>query len=199
MRGRESLDLSELIWNRNLATVIKTVLVLRIEAADKATTASEAQLSDDIFGTDGDSLNLKSQFNECSYGQLQFEPLTSSAVVGSDGVYTVALPNMTVTGAEDNPIAWAAVDKAADELGSLLDSLADHVIVCMPPGTIGDWGAYAYLNHWLSIYNDAWCSYPTGMMHEIGEYYLILGIAMFDFHLLSFFSTDSNMQFKGIT
>ena len=197
MRGRESLDLSELIWNRNLATVIKTVLVLRIEAADKATTASEAQLSDDIFGTDGDSLNLKSQFNECSYGQLQFEPLTSSAVVGSDGVYTVALPNVTMAGETDNPIAWAAVDKATDELGSLLDSLADHVIVCIPPGTIGDWAAYAYINHWLSVYNDDWCSYPTGMMHEIGKFNLVLRIAIFDFHLLSFSATNFNRNLRA--
>ncbi|KAI2492864.1 Gametolysin peptidase M11 [Fragilaria crotonensis] len=149
---------------------VTTVLVLRIEAADKATTASESQLSDDIFGTNGDSLNLKSQFNACSYGQLQFEPLTSNGIVGTDAVYTVSLPTTNVTGGNDNAIAWAAVDKAEADLGDLLTNFADHVVVCMPPGTSGgDWAAYAYSDHWLSVYNDAWCGYPSGLMHEIGH------------------------------
>ena len=86
--GLRRWDPSVTLWNRKLANVVKTVLVLRIEAADSATTASETQLTDDIFGSTGDPVNLKSQFNQCSYG-LQFEPISSNIVVGSDGVYTV--------------------------------------------------------------------------------------------------------------
>lgn len=170
------MDPSEEIWHRNLVDVVKKVLVLRIEAADKATTASESELSDDIFGTDGDLLNLKSQFNACSYGQLQFEPLTSNGIVGTDGVYTVSLPTTIVTGGDDNAIAWAAVDKAEADLGDLLTNFADHVVVCMPPGTSdGEWAAYAYSDHWLSVYNDVWCAYPSGLMHEIGKNCFSLG------------------------
>ncbi|KAI2504196.1 Gametolysin peptidase M11 [Fragilaria crotonensis] len=138
------------------------------QAADASTTASETQLADDVFGAAGDALNLKSQFNQCSYGQLQFEPTTSNALVGTDGVYTVSLPSTIITGAADNPIAWAAVDKATAELGTLT-SFADHVMVCMPPGTSGGWIAYAYINHWLSVYNNAWCGYPSGLLHELGH------------------------------
>ena len=164
------MDPSDTLWNRKLATVVKKVLVIRIQAADKETTANETQLADDIYGAAGDPVNLKSQFNQCSYGQLQFDPLTANSLVGSDGVYTVTLPTTNVTGADDNPIAWAAVNKAATELGtSSLKNIANHVIVCMPPGTVGDWIAYAYVNHWLSVYNDDWCGYPTGLMHELGE------------------------------
>jgi hypothetical protein len=166
------LDPSDLNWNRNLATVVKKVLVLRIQASDKSTTATESQLADDVFGAAGDILNLKSQYNQCSYGQLQFEPVTSNAIVGSDGVYSVSLPTTVVTGAADNPIAWAAVNKAQSELGTLTN-IANHVMVCMPPGTSGDWVAYAYINHWLSVYNDAWCGYPSGLVHEFGEHLVV--------------------------
>jgi hypothetical protein len=172
MSGSGSLDPSDLIWNRNLASAVKTVLVLRIEAADKSTTASESQLADDVFGAAGDVLNLKSQFNQCSYGQLQFEPITSNTIVGTDGVYTVTLPTTNVTGAADNPIAWAAVNKASAELGDV-QGIANHVMVCMPPGTSGNWIAYAYVNHWLSVFNNAWCGYPSGVLHEIGEHIIV--------------------------
>ena len=157
--GSGSLDPSDLIWNRKLATVVKKVLVLRIQAADAVTTASETQLADDVFGAAGDVLNLKSQFNQCSYGQLQFEPTTSNAIVGTEGVYTVTLPTTIVTGAADNPIAWAAVDQATADLGTLTN-FADHVMVCMPPGTSGGWIAYAYINYWLSVFNNRMVRIP---------------------------------------
>jgi hypothetical protein len=35
--------------------------------------------------------------------------------------------------------------------------------------------AYAYLDHWLSVYNDVWCAYPSGLMHEIGKNCFSLG------------------------
>ena len=97
-------------WNRNLATVVKKVLILRIQSVDASTTVTESQLADDVFGAATDPVNLKSQFNQCSYaGQLQFEPATSASV-GSDGVYTVTLPTTNVTSAVDSDIAWAAVN-----------------------------------------------------------------------------------------
>jgi hypothetical protein len=70
-------------------------------ASDKATNATEAELSNKVFGGNGDVLNLKSQFNRCSNGQVQFEPLTSNTIVGPDGVYTVNLPSTIVTDASD--------------------------------------------------------------------------------------------------
>ena len=48
---------------RNLAAVtgIKYVLVVCVQALDAATTASEDMISDSVFGTFGDQVNLKSQ------------------------------------------------------------------------------------------------------------------------------------------
>ena len=162
------MDPSDSLWNRKLATV-KKILVLRIEAQDQVTAYSESSLADNIFGAAGDPMNLRSQYNDCSYGELQFEPLTTNTLVGTDGVYTVSMPTTVITGNPDNPIAIAAVNKAQQDLGVTLTSIADLVMVCMPPGTSGDWVAYAYVNHWLSIYNNDWCLYPSGQMHEMGE------------------------------
>jgi hypothetical protein len=155
--------------NRNLMTGTKTVLVIRAVAADSATTASEETLSDDVFGTLGDAVNLKSQYSQCSDGQLQFEPLTTNSLVGTDGVYTVNLPSTFVSGADDEVIYGAMVNQAIADLGAPLETIANYVMICLPPGTAGDWIAYAFHNHWLSVYNDVWCQYPSAQMHELGK------------------------------
>ena len=156
-------------WNRKLATVTRNVLVLRVEALDTNTTASESQLANDIFGTDGDVVNLKSQFQKCSYGQVIIEPLTSNILVGTDGVYTVRLPNITVFNATDSAIANEVVKQAAVDFGIHPSRLANHVMVCLPPGTFGRWIASANLNSWRTLYNDKWCQYLSTQMHEIGK------------------------------
>jgi hypothetical protein len=150
-------------------TGTKRVLVIRAVASDRSTTASESTLADDIFGTFGDPVNLKSQYSQCSDGKLQFQPLTTNSKVGSDGVYTVSLPTTVVSGASDGTIRDAMVSKAVADLGASLNSIADYVMLCLPPGTSGGWIAYAYINHWLSVYNDVWCQYPSAQLHEVGE------------------------------
>jgi hypothetical protein len=169
----QGIDPAALFWNRRLRTGTKRVLVLRAVASDKFTTASEVELSDDIFGTSGDVINLKTQYRSCSDNQLIFEPLTTNSLVGTDGVYTVNIPSTVVTGAADGDIVTAMVDKATADLGSLT-TLVDYVMVCVPPGTSGGWIAYAYINYWLSVFNDNWCRYPSGQLHEIGKSVVLL-------------------------
>ena len=159
---------------RNLENVVKKVLVLRIVAKDSTTTATEAELADDLFGAAGDVVNLQSQFKACSYDQLQFNALASNTEVGTDGIYTVSLPNTTVVGQDDTSILVAAVNEAKAQLGDNLENIADHVMVCLPPGTKGGWIAYAYVNHWLSAYNDEWCRDPSGQMHEVGKLQFVI-------------------------
>ena len=163
-------DPSDLFWNRKLLTTGKrTVIVIRIKAKDAATTATEAQLADDIFGASGDRWNLKTGYAQCSYGQLQFEPLTTNAHIGRDGVYTVNLPNTIVRGKSREVICNAALAKATADLGKAPHLLANHVMVCIPPGTNGTWIGYSVCKHWMSVFNDKWCQYPSSQMHEIGE------------------------------
>ena len=63
-------------WNRQLwgYETDKTVLVVRVIASDDSTTASEEELSDSVFGTYGDEVNLKSQYEACSHGKMKIFP-----------------------------------------------------------------------------------------------------------------------------
>jgi hypothetical protein len=158
------------LLDRKLQTVTKTVLVLRAVANDTTTSASESELSDDIFGTSGDALNLKSQYASCSDGKLQFQPLITNNLVGVDGVYTVNLPSTIVTGATRETIRDAMINQAATDLGARLNTIANHVMVCIPPGTATSWIGNGNINSWRSMFNDNWCRFPSLQLHEIGKW-----------------------------
>ena len=162
------MNSSDLYSNRRLKTGERTVLVVRIVAKDSKTTATEAQLADDIFGASGDVFNLVSGYAQCSYGTLQLKPFTSHTLVRTDGIYTVNLPNTVVKGIADSKVLSAAEAQVAKDLGIAPNLLANHVMYCIPPGTSGNWIAWAIINGWKSVYNDAWCQSPSGQMHEFG-------------------------------
>ena len=155
------IDPTDMYWSRRLRTGVRTVLVIRIVAKDSTTTATEAQLADEVFGASGDVLNLVSGYNQCSYGQLQFKPMTNHRLLRTDGVYTLNLPNTAVIGIDDRVVAAAALDKATLDFGAQLNTLVDHVMFCLPPGTADSWVAYAYFNNWRSVYNNERCQRPS--------------------------------------
>lgn len=140
---------------------VKRLLVVRADAYDGSTTADVAELSDDIFGTSGDKVTLKSQYRKCSHGKLTFEPYD-----GEGGVIEVEL-DRNVNGEKQFDIQDAMIDAAEKLVGNLADK-ADHVMLCLPKGT-GDWIAYAYVGSWLSVYNDEWCQQLSTQVHEIGH------------------------------
>ena len=45
----------------------------------------------------------------------------------------------------------------------------DLIMLCLPEGTSGTWWAYAYPNHWISVYNDNICLSLSAQMHEVGH------------------------------
>ena len=154
--------------DRHLAVLgEKTVLAIRVQGNDVATTANESTIADEIFGSGTDVFNLATGFSQCSSGALNFIPATQHTSVGSDGVYTVVL-NESIAGLTDSDLRTKVVNAANAELGSL-SSQFDHVMLCLP--NIAGFGgiAYAYVNSWLSVYKDAWCNYPSAQLHEIGH------------------------------
>lgn len=171
----EGLSGEEPHERRRLAALgIKSVLAIRVtDGSDVTTGSSLSEISNFIFGTSGDTVNLKSQYDACSQGKLLFEPfngLTTTNVPISDGVVNVTIPE-SVNGVS----RYTAEDYVMDAAGVLLGNLPnqfDHVMLCIPPGTSGNWIAYAYINSWLSVYNDDWCNYVSGQMHEIGMCWL---------------------------
>lgn len=44
-------------------------------------------------------------------------------------------------------------------------------MICLPPVEYseGSWIGFAYVNHYISAYNDEWCHYVSTAMHEIGH------------------------------
>mmetsp|Transcript_736 Transcript_736/g.1557 ORF Transcript_736/g.1557 Transcript_736/m.1557 type:complete len:769 (+) Transcript_736:86-2392(+) len=148
--------------NRRLSTSgVKKVLVIRADASDAKTTANSITLSNDIFGTAGDQFNLKSQYRQCSYEKLMFEPYD-----GGNGVIDVTL-HETIVGRQRSEVERFMTKAATSMMGNLSDQF-DHVMLCMPKGT-GGWIAYAYVNSWLSVFNDDWCQQLSTQVHEIGH------------------------------
>jgi hypothetical protein len=164
---------------RKLLSGVKTVLVIRAVQ----TTGSQAALQSDIFGAFGDSVNLKNQIYLCSRKQLKLIPFATNPLVGTDGVYTVTLPpSPVVSGAINTIIETAMIHRTMVDLGtpvgSTLGDLANFVMVCVPPGTVGTnfspgslslgWKTYSYVGHWLSVYNDDYCRSVSAQLLSFG-------------------------------
>ena len=150
---------SDLIYNRrrlqvNNSTGIKTVLVVRVVSRDASPLFSVENLWDVVFE---DQVNLKKQYTACSYGQLSFIP-------GRDGVMEVVLPINV-----KNVSRIQVQNAVTNVLGGFKPVGIDFVMYCIPPGTKDGWIAYAYVNSWLSVYNDKWCGSVSAQMHEVGH------------------------------
>jgi len=164
---------------RMLQTGAKTVLAVKIVMnEDRKYSGSMQSLRDQVFGTDGDSHNLKSQYAACSYDQLTFNPTDSRAIkAGKDpddgstdienGVVTIRI-NRNVKNGEDKEVNNAVTAKINTLFGVAPKDLADYVMYCHPDGTMGGI-AYAYINSWNSIYKNTWCNSLSAQMHEVGH------------------------------
>ena len=147
--------------SRNLAvnpTGIKSVLIFRITALDGTNvrappTHTAVEVSDAVFGTGGDFVNLRDQYTACSYGQLDFAPAAGAELtphLAADGVIdiTVTVDARWYT----NDITLAVSEMAQDSIangGLGLDlEVYDHVMYHVPPGSIHsnsfNWVAFGY-------------------------------------------------------
>lgn len=159
--------------SRNLekTTGRKTVLVIRVKATNSVTTASEAQLADDVFGDNGDVNNLRTQYLACSYGQLEFQKTQNRNGRTTDirnGVVTVRTGIRAELG--DTRMINTINEKLSSEFGTNPENLADFIMYCLPPGTMHPYDiAYAWMNGYQSVYNDEVCSHVSAQMHEVGH------------------------------
>ena len=141
----------------------KSVLALRVAASggSEKCTRSVNRISDDIFGTSNDPVNMKSQFSACSYDKLSFQPASGNNISNGVGEVTVG------TKATSNNIENAVLNSGNNKYGSMKDKF-DYVMVCIPDKK-GSWVAYAYINSYLSVYRDKWCNMVSSQMHELGH------------------------------
>lgn len=143
-----------------------SLLVVRVIAKDGSTSASEDQLSDSVFGTDGDSVNLKSQYSACSHGKWIINPAQGFAGI-TNGVTTVEVDTNTSEGDETmrNDITNALKAKFGVTSPT---QIADYVMYCLPSGTMSGI-AYAFVNSWMSVYSNEWCTFVSAQLHELGH------------------------------
>eukprot|EP00288_Rhodomonas_lens_P018483 CAMPEP_0177702198 /NCGR_PEP_ID=MMETSP0484_2-20121128/7011_1 /TAXON_ID=354590 /ORGANISM="Rhodomonas lens, Strain RHODO" /LENGTH=734 /DNA_ID=CAMNT_0019213471 /DNA_START=83 /DNA_END=2283 /DNA_ORIENTATION=+ len=148
------------------------VLVVRARFSDAAPTDSLDAISDSVFGNGNDPVNVASQYNACSKGQLTLVKGSGNENV-ANGMLDILVPQTITT--LDSYQAEAAAATEANRvlaLGTVDTSLAafDHVMFCLPPGTNnGGWIAYGYYNWYRTVYNDRWCTYVSAQMHEFGH------------------------------
>jgi hypothetical protein len=165
---------------RNLAVVEgrKAILVVRVIADGGTTTANEDELALNVFD---DSVNVAKQYKACSHGKLNVikaPPRDNTNNNPGDGETKIMNGVTTVkvsspTGPDNDRNRHAVMREAItvrlkENFGVNAKNLADHVMYCLPAGTM-DGLAYAYVNHWLSVYSDEWCNFVSAQMHEIGH------------------------------
>jgi len=168
---------------RKLANFLgkQTILGVRIIAKDSSTTSNETVLGNSIFGSDDMKLNsvlsLATQIKACSYDKMNivkaFDRSGTSQNSGDvsilNGMVTVLIPLVSTT--QGDAIMRNAISTEINEIfKNSPEELADYVIYCLPPGTFKKGKiAYAYMNSWLSVFNDEWCTSASLLMHELGH------------------------------
>ena len=145
LENRNNKGGRELKTTADLASggVSRTVLAVRIVASDAATTSSATEISDKIFGTDGDIVNLKTRFAACSYGEITIDPFIGISASGyeiSNGVVEVTIPN-NATDTRRTTIGNAALSALKTLVGEIYFQF-DHIMLCLPPGTTRGGGGW---------------------------------------------------------
>jgi Gametolysin peptidase M11 len=144
---------------RHLQSIgILTIAVMRISTSDAAPTATATALVNAIAGP---GVTVATQYQACSMGQLQLQ------MVGH--VVEMQLPQAVTDFASAADLVTAAQRQfKAQNNGQEVSTLADKVVMCLPPGT-GDWAASAGVGHWRAQFNNDWCTSLSGLVHELGH------------------------------
>ena len=146
LQARENAESYSTNQGRMLLPLVnqKLVLAVRIVALDSVTTASVDTISDKVFGTFGDSVNLSERYRSCSFGEVIMTPFSGTTTTGrtiQNGVYQISIPT-NIVGVTNTVVRDQVEAALTQELGNL-PSQFDHVLLCIPPGTAGAWIAFS--------------------------------------------------------
>ena len=153
----------------------KTLFIVRVSTPDSKVDYSLSAIHRTVFHKD---VSLKTQFEACSFGKLQFESAGGIDVMLDESISAFQRPNQIVSAAEKKVKSMLKVDA--------MDDLADRIIFCQPPGT-GRWIGMAAHNHWRINVNNQWCLNLATLMHEAGTYAVVVSFSSF---LSSFIDAD---------
>jgi len=161
--------------NRNLAESAGTLRTLVVRVKDvggAAQSLSVPQIYKDVYD---DKVCLKSQMNKCSHGAVTIEPSPEgSTKVGKNtynGIVEIDV-GIEAAGANYMDLQSEAINAVWAEFGNFDDF--DLIMFAQAPGSVNysgstGWLAYAFVNGWLSVYNEGWMGPVSAQMHEVGH------------------------------
>lgn len=149
----------------------KHTLVVRVtDSKGRVVPQCAAQVGDDVFGTRGDPVNLRTQMHLCSYGQVNFiagDPPTNSAGQHevAAGVIEVTI-DVDLTQGTTTQVRNAVTLKVQEKLGFDLPGPYEHVLYVLQ-GCYKEcgWAAYAFVNSWLSVYQGKYYADSAVLVH----------------------------------
>ena len=155
---------------RRLAIVTgdKPILVVKvIDSEGRARAEERSEISDDIFGSFSDTMTLKSQMYDCSFGQLNIVPGVipgkPEETAGSPGVIEVTI-NVSIINTK-NIIEEAVASAVENKYGISLPGPYQQVMYVLDTCPSCNWAGYAYINSWLSAYQGVYYKHVGVQMH----------------------------------
>jgi hypothetical protein len=168
---RQNKSQSEIGTRRLGVTGTKSILVVRVtDSSNLVHTDSAVDMSANIFGSASDTLNLKSQMNDCSMGNLSIvEGDLSPENEAAPGVLDVTI-NIPLEGSDRAEIRNAITTEVQTKLGITLPGPYANVLYILE-GCYSEcgWAGYAYVNSWNSVYQGNFYKNVGVGMHEIGH------------------------------
>ena len=161
-------------------TGMKSFLAIRVtDSEGRAHSDNARTISDKIFGSYGDQINIKSQLSACSHGKVQVTNEYDTRTFPWDnkfeapGVVEITIP-ISLRGNDRRAIRRELILATQVKLG--LESLPgpfDNIMYVLE-GCYTDcgWAAYAYVNGWLSIYQGDNYKFASVQMHGKNEFAL---------------------------
>ena len=123
-----------------------------------------------MFGTGIDQNNLKSGLENCSWNQLNVVVGNNDPNEAAQGVIEVNI-GISLVGSSRTDVRNAALAAAQNKLGITLPGPYNYVLFSVEScyGTDCGWAAYAYINHWHSVYQNHYYKRPGVLMHEVSR------------------------------
>ena len=154
----------------------KKALILRvIDKSNRQPDGNAKYISDKFFGTNGDTVTMKSGFHDCTFGKLNFsyDYDCKACEDNAPGVLEIKI-NEDLSKITQSQMRSAVLSKAKSVLGYSLPGPFDHVLAvvedCYPSSEDScSFAAYAFVNGWFSVYVEDNYKYPAVSMHELGH------------------------------
>ena len=152
----------------------RQLLVVRVtDSRGRAHSDSANTISDNVFGTNGDTITLKSRIAACSFNKLRLTntyDVDISQHLEAPGVIDVKIKKSLNN--DRATVREALISATEQKLGLKLSETFDHVMFVVEGCYTADdcdWAAYGFVNSWFSLFKGDNYKYVAVQMHEFGH------------------------------